>query len=103
MDQVGAQWYLFLGKSADGNLSLSSPDYGAWEVEVLEVHDWAKTQKEVISPDAYVGVSGIPDELFVWGQFRIRYFSNLSVEFGARVLDVKGFESLVLKVEHEGQ
>jgi hypothetical protein len=95
MEKVGSQWYLFLKKTQDGKISLSSMDHGAWEIEILEVIDWERTRKEIVSPDSYAGVRELPDELFVWGQFKIRYFSNLHVDFGARVLDTKNFEALI--------
>lgn len=70
---------------------LSSEYYSAWEIESLESLGEGK-RVEVVSPASYSGVFDLPEEVFAWGQFRKRYFSNLQIDFGARVLDANRFE-----------
>jgi len=93
LDEAGSSWILFLTSegqasepAAKRRWSLALPPRGAWKVETFERLSWSHDFLEAISPDSYLYVSGLPDALFSFEQLRVRYYSNLHLDFNARAL-----------------
>ena len=106
LDQISSQWYLFLAKGTTGreeSWEVLLPPRGAWKIEHLTALDWSRTRLEIVSPDAYSGISNIPESLFSSSQVRERYFANLHIEFLARIITTEAFEAWLAGRMNEGK
>lgn len=92
LDEMGSSWILFLTSDRESDSSgedgwrLALSPRGAWKIELLQRLSWSSDHLEAIVPDSYFHIGDLPEALFSSEHLRVRYYSNLHLDFYARVL-----------------